>query len=81
MKEVSGQWSVVSRMFLLTFVILSFVFAVSAQEGGQPSTQSQSKLITEFGVNGLKVIVKRRPGAPTVAAGLFVRGGVRNLTP
>jgi predicted Zn-dependent peptidase len=37
-------------------------------------------LVTEFDVNGLKVIVKRRPGSQTVAAGLFVRGGARNIT-
>jgi zinc protease len=31
--------------------------------------------VVEFDVNGLKVIVKNRPAAPTVAAGLFIRGG------
>jgi len=35
----------------------------------------QAALVTEFDVNGLKVIVKRRAAAPTVAAGLFIRGG------
>jgi zinc protease len=37
-------------------------------------------LVTEFDVNGLKVLVKRRQGSATVAAGLFVRGGARNIT-
>lgn len=37
-------------------------------------------LVTEFDVNGLKVIVKRRAGSQTVAAGLYVRGGARNIT-
>jgi zinc protease len=37
-------------------------------------------LVTEFDVNGLKVIVKRRAGSQTVAAGLFLRGGSRNIT-
>jgi zinc protease len=37
--------------------------------------------VTEFDVNGLKVLVKRREGSQTVAAALFVRGGVRNVTP
>lgn len=41
---------------------------------------TQAALVTEFDVNGLKVIVKRRPGSLTVAAGLFVRGGSRNIT-
>ncbi len=36
-------------------------------------------LVTEFEVNGLKVLVKRREAAPTVAAGLFFRGGARNI--
>jgi predicted Zn-dependent peptidase len=38
------------------------------------------KLVTEFDVNGLKVIVKRREGSQTVVAGLFLRGGTRNIT-
>jgi zinc protease len=37
-------------------------------------------LVTEFDVNGMKVLVKRRPGSLTVAAGLFLRGGSRNIT-
>lgn len=41
---------------------------------------SAAKQITEFDVNGMKVLIKRRPGTPTVAAGLFFRGGVRNVT-
>lgn len=36
--------------------------------------------VTEYNVNGLKVLVKRRPGSLTVAAGLFIMGGSRNLT-
>jgi len=40
----------------------------------------QAALVTEFEVNGLKVLVKRRAGSQTVAAGLFLRGGSRNLT-
>ena len=38
-------------------------------------------LVTEFDVKGLKVLLKRRAGSQTVAAGLFLRGGARNLTP
>ncbi|HYY58015.1 MAG TPA: pitrilysin family protein [Pyrinomonadaceae bacterium] len=41
---------------------------------------TQAALVSEFDVNGLKVIVKRRPGSLTVAAGLFLRGGARNIT-
>jgi zinc protease len=41
---------------------------------------TQAALVNEYDVNGLKVIVKRRPGSLTVAAGLFLRGGSRNIT-
>ena len=37
-------------------------------------------LVTEFDVNGLKVLVKRRAGSLTVATALFMRGGARNIT-
>jgi predicted Zn-dependent peptidase len=40
---------------------------------------AQAALVTEFEVNGLKVLVKKRTGSQTVAAGLFLRGGSRNL--
>lgn len=36
--------------------------------------------VTEFDVNGLKVLVKRRAGSQTISAGLFLRGGANNLT-
>ncbi|HEX8899253.1 MAG TPA: pitrilysin family protein [Chthoniobacterales bacterium] len=39
----------------------------------------QAALVTEFDVNGLKVLVKRREGSLTVAAGLYLRGGVGNI--
>jgi zinc protease len=40
----------------------------------------QAALVTEFDVNGLKVLVKKREGSQTVSAGLFIRGGVENIT-
>ncbi len=43
------------------------------------SVASQASLVSEFEVNGLKVLVKRRASAPTVSAGLFIRGGSRNI--
>ena len=81
MKAINHQPSKVSKIYILTFVILAFVFSANAQATAQPTTGAQANLISDFDVNGLKVIVKRRPGAPTVSAGLFIRGGVRNLTP
>lgn len=54
-------------------------FAVFAQSN-KNDVSSQADLISDFEVNGLKVILKRRPGISTVAAGLFFRGGVGNLS-
>ena len=45
----------------------------------QTDFSAQAALVREFDVNGLKVIFKRRPNSPTVVAGLFLRGGVKNL--
>jgi predicted Zn-dependent peptidase len=38
------------------------------------------RLVNEFEVDGLKVLVKRREGSQSVVAGLFLRGGARNVT-
>jgi predicted Zn-dependent peptidase len=79
MKIVRAQGLTVGKIYLLTLVILSFVFSAFAQNNAG-GLASQASLVTEFDVNGLKVLVKRRPNSPTVAAGLFFRGGSRNLT-
>lgn len=69
------------NLFLAIFLMLSAVsFAVAQPAGGAPRTIDLAQQVTEFEVNGLKVLVKRRPSAPTVAAGLFIRGGVRNIS-
>ena len=60
-------------------VVITLQAAVFAQAVGTDLT-AQAALVTEFDVNGLKVLVKRRPASATVAAGMFYRGGVRNLT-
>ena len=44
------------------------------------SVADSAALVTEFDVNGLKVLVKRREGSQTVVAGLFIKGGSRNIT-
>jgi zinc protease len=66
------------RIFAFLIVVFSLQAFVSAQGVGT-DLSSQAALVTEFDVNGLKVLVKRRPDSATVAAGLFYRGGVRNL--
>ncbi|MFN2514751.1 MAG: M16 family metallopeptidase [Pyrinomonadaceae bacterium] len=46
----------------------------------QSLVAKQGALVSEFEVDGLKVLVKRREGSLSVAAGLFIRGGSRNIT-
>jgi len=43
------------------------------------STTDAGSLVSEFDVNGMKLLVKRRPGSQTVATGLFIRGGALNI--
>src|SRR5688572_26240894 len=62
---------------LLAAFLLFLASAVPAL-GQVPVSSPQ---VAEFDINGMKVLVKRRQGAPTVAAGLFLRGGVRNVEP
>jgi predicted Zn-dependent peptidase len=66
------------RIFAFLVVVFSLQGFASAQGVGT-DLSSQAALVTEFDVNGMKVLVKRRPDSATVAAGLFFRGGVRNL--
>src|SRR6266404_8974321 len=70
-------------------LLLAFLFApVAPAQTTAPATAPdfqnviarQASLVTEFEVNGLKVLVKRREGSQTVAAGLFIRGGVENIS-
>jgi predicted Zn-dependent peptidase len=70
---------------LICLVCISNSFAQTAvsvdRKAIANTTQlSEVQLISEFEINGLKVIVKRRPSAATVAVGLFVKGGVSSLT-
>lgn len=74
-------------LLLLALFSCSYVEPVVAKPQGvqKPETlqdvvAKQAALVTEFEVNGLKVLVKRREGSLTVAAGLFIRGGARNIT-
>lgn len=78
------------RQFVITFLLLATLVvggdASFAQQGkGQPAQSvhsvvaKQASLVSEFEVNGLKVLMKRREGSLTVAAGLFIRGGSANI--
>jgi zinc protease len=82
------------RTWPLALALVILVLAIPAHTFGQAKTQesprsiqsaqslvaSQAALISEFEVNGLKVLVKRREGSLTVGAGLFIKGGARNIT-
>src|SRR5215211_3762120 len=71
--------TLIIRGSLIAFVLFALCFAVSAQAPTAGGFAAQAASVTEIEVNGLKVIVKRRASAPTVAGGLFVRGGARNI--
>lgn len=58
---------------------LAMATGVLAQNGTTDKIAAQAALVSEFEVNGLKVLVKRRAAAPTFAAGLFLRGGAQNV--
>jgi predicted Zn-dependent peptidase len=73
----------------LTFLFLTVSAPAVAQTSGAapapaPAQSREAadtlRLVTEFEVNGLKVLVKRREGSQSVVAGLFLRGGSRNVT-
>jgi predicted Zn-dependent peptidase len=73
----------------LALVALSYLpAAAQAQAGGAERVPARvaadatdaARLVTEFEVNGLKVLVKRREKSQSVVAGLFFRGGSRNVT-
>ncbi len=67
-----------SSFFALALLLFSAVGAAYGQNA--VAAAAVTPQISEFDINGMKVLVKRRPGAPTVAAGLYFRGGVRNTT-
>jgi len=60
--------------------ILSLAVAAVLALPGASRAQSALQGVTEFTVNGLKVLLKQRTATQTVAVGLFFRGGARNIT-
>jgi len=82
------------RRLLSSALLVAMMFIAStdysqATQQAKPQPQSQetvhsvvakqAALVSEFEVNGLKVLLKRREGSLTVAAGLFIRGGASNI--
>src|SRR6266850_2213004 len=81
----------VTTLLLLLVSLFSGTASVATGQATQPEAArnlqnaqtlvaNQAALVSEFEVNGLKVLVKRREGSLTVAAGLFIKGGSRNIT-
>jgi zinc protease len=78
------------RWILASFFLVASLWtpAVEGRTSGQGTNVARAdnevtdaaRLVTEFEVNGLKVLLKRRAGSQTVVAGLFFRGGARNVT-
>ncbi|MDQ3173069.1 MAG: insulinase family protein, partial [Acidobacteriota bacterium] len=88
--------STIMRIWALAVALLVLIPPTAAQQQTPRTVQDAARaavaeraftqvdpvsLVTEFDVNGLKVLVKRRSGTQTVVAGLFIKGGVRNTTP
>jgi zinc protease len=77
------------RAFALSFLLSLSLSPTAFAQTTTPPTQTtdfqsviarQASLVSEFDINGLKVLVKRRESSQTVAAGLFIRGGSENVT-
>ncbi len=75
-------WTVVAALFVgsAAGVSAQSVQSAPASEAASLQVRDALRAVTEFDVNGLKVLVKRRAGSQTVAAGLFLRGGVQHMT-
>src|SRR5687767_15403600 len=83
--------AVISLVLLATVVVGGAGLSIAQQPTQPQPTQpqppvsvhsivaKQAALVSEFEVNGLKVLMKRREGSLTVAAGLFIRGGSANI--
>ena len=80
---------IISSILLITLLFVGATDASHATQQQQTQSQpqqnlssvvaKQAALVSEFEVNGLKVLLKRREGSLTVAAGLFIRGGAANI--
>jgi zinc protease len=85
----SGRFLPPAYCLLLTVLFLLVTAPWAGAQTTPPPTTApdfqsviarQASLVTEFEINGLKVLVKRREGSQTVAVGLFIRGGVENIS-
>src|SRR5436190_17542333 len=73
--------AVVPGLLLCALAMPAWSRNVQTSPAAQASVGDESlKLVTEFEVNGLKVLLKQRKASQTVVCGLFLRGGSRNIT-
>ncbi|HEY8224763.1 MAG TPA: pitrilysin family protein [Pyrinomonadaceae bacterium] len=82
MRKILGRWLVLSFLLLtiLPLPVAEARHAIASRATTDGDVTDAVKLVSEFEVNGLKVLLKRRTGSQTVVAGLFLRGGSRNIT-
>jgi len=92
--NVGRAWRQSVGTLCLAFILIAFSSArIAAQATSAPASSSSAttataqqavvdttKLVSEFEVNGLKVLVKQRAGSQTAVVGLFMRGGSSNIT-
>lgn len=86
-KKGNSVRRMLSSLLLLTLLFVGSSEVSRADQQTKPQAQQtvqsvvakQAALVSEFDVNGLKVLLKRREGSLTVAAGLFIRGGSANI--
>ena len=88
----TGIWALCLALLLLTFSSSPIAAQATASPGTSAAASTSvrvaplakapsdaAKLVTEFEVNGLKVLVKQREGSLTAVVGLFLRGGATNI--
>jgi predicted Zn-dependent peptidase len=76
----NAAWALALALLLLTAPARAQTAAPAAAPTPSREAADTLRLVTEFEVDGLKVLVKRREGSQSVVAGLFLRGGARNVT-
>jgi len=79
-KTVSISKFAIQRLCVSTGCFVLLTIACVGQTNRFDEIALGVSQVTEFDVNGLKVVIKRRPNSPTVAGGLYIRGGARNIT-
>src|SRR6185503_528114 len=85
--RVKSLRRMISSALLIAVLFVGGTDSSRAEQHTKPQSQDavhsvvakQAALVSEFEVNGLKVLLKRREGSLTVAAGLFIRGGTANI--